>query len=541
VTDAGTTRRRFLAASAGTVGALAFGPGFWRSALAQGSVVAGPNPYGALQPPDANGLRLPPGFRSRIVARAHRPVTGTVYPWHVFPDGGATFPAADGGWVLASNSESLAASGAGSSAIRFRSDGSVADAYRILGGTNANCAGGPTPWGTWLSCEEYAGGHVWECDPQRAGQGTIRPAMGTFNHEAACVDPVGRHVYMTEDEPDGGLYRFTPARYPELSAGRLEIAVAAAAGHVGWRAVPDPSAITAPTRNQVAGTQRFRSGEGIWFDSGHVYVSTKGDNRVWDLDTATGRIEALYDAAAIGAGAPLRGVDNLTVTRAGELFVCEDGDNMEICLITRERTVAPFLRLEGAAAQGPAGQRNEMAGVAFNPAGDRMYFSAQRAYDFGVTYEVSGPFAGSGAAPAPAPASAPPTAGALTARAPHVTAARRVSVGWMRHPGYAVVVRTKTRGTAVIALRTSELGTVPGKRGSTDRPRHVTLAKTRKRVVPGRNVLRLRVGPRTAAKLRSRRATRARLTVQVRDEDGTVQVVTRRARVVPRRRRARSR
>src|SRR5215210_634516 len=143
----GTTRRRFLAAGAGTVGALAFGPAFWRGALAQGAAVAGPSPYGPLQAPDANGLRLPAGFRSRLIAQAGRPVAGTAYPWHVFPDGGATFPLADGGWALVSNSESLAASGAGASAIRFRRDGSIADAYRILAGTNSNCAGGPTPWG----------------------------------------------------------------------------------------------------------------------------------------------------------------------------------------------------------------------------------------------------------------------------------------------------------------------------------------------------------------------------------------------------------
>jgi len=530
-----STRRGFLAAGAGTLGGLAFGPAFWRSALAQGAVAAGPNPYGALQPADAQGLRLPPGFSSRIVARATEPVPGTAYPWHVFPDGGATFPLADGGWALASNSESFAAGGAGTSAIRFRADGSIADAYRILGGTNANCAGGPTPWGTWLSCEEHEGGHVWECDPSRVGQGIIRPALGTFTHEAACVDPVGRRVYLTEDKPDGALYRFQPERYPDLSAGRLEVAVTASAGQVAWQEVPDPSAITGPTRSQVPGTQRFNGGEGIWFDSGHVYFSTKGDNRVWELETATGRLDVLYDAAALGAEAPLRGVDNLTVTRAGEIYVCEDGGNMEICVITAQRVVAPFLRLEGAAAAGPAGTGNELAGVAFSPAGDRMYFSAQRAFSSGVTYEVRGPFAGAGAPPA---AGAPGGRPALVPGAPGFTlrAARRVSVGRLRRPGYGIVVNVPARSTVIAALRTSDLGRVPGKRGSTDRPRAVTLARTRKRLVAGRNVVRLKVGPRTAARLRKRRTTRARLTVQVRDEQGRVRVVTRRVRVVRRHR-----
>ena len=108
--------------------------------------------------------------------------------------------------------------------------------------------------------------------------------MGTFNHEAACVDPGGGHVYMTEDKPDGGLYRFTPTRYPDLSDGRLEVLLADG----GFAPVPDPSGITAATRHQVAGMKHFNGGEGIWFDSGHVYFSTKGDNRVWDLDVAHG-------------------------------------------------------------------------------------------------------------------------------------------------------------------------------------------------------------------------------------------------------------
>ena len=156
------SRRQLIVSGALAAGALAGSPRLLREALAA-PARAGVSPYGPLGAPDANGLMLPPGFSSRELARGLSQVAG--YPWPVFPDGQATFSTTDGGWILVTNSESLAPAGAGTSAIRFGPDGAIASAYRILGGTNLNCAGGPTPWGTWLSCEEHDAGLVWECDP----------------------------------------------------------------------------------------------------------------------------------------------------------------------------------------------------------------------------------------------------------------------------------------------------------------------------------------------------------------------------------------
>ena len=306
----------------------------------------------------------------------------------------ATFPADDGGWVLVSNSETFQG---GASAARFGADGEVRDAYRILDGTTQNCSGGGTPWGTWLSCEEVQGGLVWECDPAGKRRALSRPAMGTFKHEAAAVDPRRRRIYLTEDLMDGGLYRFTPARWRDLTEGTLEIAAVGSDGRVAWKRVPDPAARRAPTRRQVRGATEFKRAEGVWHDDGTIYVSTTGDHRVHAYDIAAERIEVIYDG--LGAGAtPLLRVDQLTANRAGEVFVCEDiaTEEIDIGLIDRAGRVSRFL-----SATGPDHAGSELTGVTFDPSGRRMYFSSQRAFGSGAApgpgaiYEVSGPFRGS--------------------------------------------------------------------------------------------------------------------------------------------------
>ncbi|MFG2542243.1 alkaline phosphatase PhoX [Streptomyces sp. NPDC048594] len=380
--------RRTLLRTAVVGGSAVLGGTLWRGAAYAAPAQPGSGPYGALGSPDANGLRLPAGFTSRVIARSGQKVPGTSYTWHSAPDGGACY--ADGtGWIYVSNSEVNPSGGA--SAVRFSATGAVTSAYRVLSGTRQNCAGGRTPWNTWLSCEEVDRGYVYETDPWGVKAAVRRDAMGRFKHEAAAADPVREVVYLTEDVTDGCFYRFRPTTWGDLSSGTLEVLVAGSAtsGPVTWARVPDPSGATA-TRYQVTGAKRFNGGEGCYYADDTCWFTTKGDNRVWQYDAAAQTVELAYDDSLVtSGGAPLTGVDNVTGSSSGDLFVAEDGGNMEICVITPNDVVAPFLRIDGQSG-------SEITGPAFSPDGTRLYFSSQRgtsgSSSGGITYEVRGPF-----------------------------------------------------------------------------------------------------------------------------------------------------
>ncbi|GAA2524054.1 MULTISPECIES: alkaline phosphatase PhoX [Streptomyces] len=381
-------RRTFLRATAVGGTSAVLGGTLWRGAAHAAPAQPGTGPYGPLGAPDANGIRLPAGFTSRVIARSGQRVAGTSYTWHNAPDGGACY--ADGsGWIYVSNSEINPSGGA--SAVKFSATGAITGAYRVLSGTRQNCAGGKTPWNTWLSCEEVDRGYVYETDPWGVKAAVRRDAMGRFKHEAAAADPVRKVVYLTEDVSDGCFYRFRPTTWGDLSSGTLEVLVAGSgtSGPVSWARVPDPSGATA-TRHQVSGAKHFNGGEGCYYANDTCWFTTKGDNRVWQYNASAQTIELAYDDSLVTGGtAPLTGVDNVTGTSSGDLFVAEDGGNMEICVITPADVVAPFLRVDGHSG-------SEITGPAFSPDGSRLYFSSQRgtsgSSSGGITYEVRGPF-----------------------------------------------------------------------------------------------------------------------------------------------------
>ena len=541
------SRRQLIVSGALAAGALVGSPRLLREALAA-PARAGVSPYGPLGAPDANGLMLPPGFSSRELARGLSQVAG--YQWPVAPDGQGTFSTLDGGWILVTNSEFLAPAGAGTSAIRFRPDGGIASAYRILGGTNFNCAGGPTPWGTWLSCEEHDAGLVWECDPAGKLTALARPALGVFNHEAAAVEPAGRKLYLTEDKPDGGFYRFTPTAYPDLAEGLLEVAAVAADGRVSWHEVPDPAPLPleTPTRKQVPEMTPFNGGEGIWHDGGVLYFTTKGDARVWAYDSRTGVLEILFDRAT-AMDSSLDAVDNITVSAAGEIFVCEDGGNMEIGLITPEREVSPFLRFTGDAHPVEGEFKSEVCGVIFDPSGTRLYCTSQRSYPPGpggpgpgAVYEISGPFrqpATPGSGPTFGPPAGERSSGPLRAAQDEskaevrVAVRRRIGRRRLLRRGLVVEVRAPAGAQVSVLLDSAELLREPAQDAAAARPRTVVLARRRFRALERARRPHLRLGPAARRRLsRRRRGFNARLLVTARLENGRRLSTVRRIRVL---------
>ncbi|MFD5743099.1 alkaline phosphatase PhoX [Streptomyces massasporeus] len=381
-------RRSLLRAAVLGGTSAALGGTLWRGAAYAAPAQPGTGPYGPLGSPDANGIRLPAGFTSRVIARSGQRVGTTSYTWHNAPDGAACY--ADGtGWIYVSNSEINPSGGA--SAVKFSSTGAITAAYRILSSTRQNCAGGKTPWNTWLSCEEVSLGYVYETDPWGTNAAVQRAAMGRFKHEAAAADPVRKVIYLTEDETNGRFYRFVPTTWGNLSSGTLQVMVAGSAtsGSFTWTDIPDPDGSPTATRSQVSGSKSFNGGEGCHYANDTVWFTTKGDNRVWQLNLLNNTYELAYDDSLVNGTAPLTGVDNITGASSGDLFVAEDGGNMEICVITPDDVVASFLRIDGQSG-------SEITGPAFSPNGTRLYFSSQRgtsgSSSGGITYEVTGPF-----------------------------------------------------------------------------------------------------------------------------------------------------
>ena len=449
----GLDRRQFLQNllfCAGSVPAATWLTACGTSALpaTEGTGPGGMNPdfrsnfadIGPLLPANADGIQLPAGFTSRVVAVANQPplASNPTFLWHTDPDGGTCFRTDDGGWIYVSNAEvrDLTVSGiaretvealtgfqGGVGALRFDADGNLIDAYAIQSGTTTNCSGGATPWGTWINGEEITDGYMFEASPLRDGGTAVRlDRFGRKAHEMVTVDPVGKAIYHTEDVTGSDrFYRtiFDPANWPDdgrpdMATGILQVLrvpgdlAAAFDGPVPIEWVNAVDDGTPQPDVYLEDSTIFGGNEGVYYLNGFVYFTTKPtgdpntDDVIWVIDTAANTIESIYSPADGPVGSPvdsaetrMTGIDNITMTLDGEMLVVEDGGDMRCMVLMPDRTTIPLLRLPGSA------DVTEVTGVAIAPTGDRIYVSSQRALEQGtpatfrtggVTYEIQMPF-----------------------------------------------------------------------------------------------------------------------------------------------------
>jgi len=431
----------------------------------QQSVFAG---YGPLVP-DPNPrpiIDLPPGFQYRIlIERGDHLSNGDAWPSQA--DGMAPFALPGGRTLLVVNHENAYRGEAnrvpveladvydreaagGTTALIVRPDLSLEHSYATSAGTVRNCAGGLTPWGTWLTCEEtehvpgspnsaatLRHGYTFEVlpyGPAGAYPQQLRlPALGRFNKEAAVVDPGSGIVYQTEDNAQGLLYRFVPnTQWPRgfgsyLAGGRLEAmrieqldrTWAGVPGRrpfrVGWVPIDDPDAIEVPTRVQgvLKGAHVFSRGEGMWWSGlGFVFTCTSGGleegGQVWRFVPSSGMIELLYEVSDRNE---MESPDNITVhPGSGDVYVCEDGPGTDfIRVVTAEGRAFPFGRVamttEDPRQKGLSGitdtvgevrgsppdgrMDGEDAGACFSADGRVLFFNIQAP---SMTIAVTGPF-----------------------------------------------------------------------------------------------------------------------------------------------------
>ncbi len=451
------SRRQFLKSAA----AVSIGFAGLHRHLAWGAPAPAPeNSFGPLVPDPGGILDLPEGFSYRVLARAGELMDdGLRLPGAA--DGMAAFPGPEGRVVLVCNQElspgskeagafgddnenlgklpkedlydwgqgQMPSLGGTTNIVYNAQTGAVERKFLSLAGTVRNCAGGPTPWHSWISCEETTQriegpiekdhGYNFEV-PATTEIGRAAPvplkAMGRFVHEAVAVDPRSGIVYQTEDTGDSLIYRYIPDAPGKLIAGRLQ--ALAVIDHPGldtrnWdKALVPPGEplavrwvdienVESPDNDlriqgfEGKGCARFARGEGMWYGRDAIYfVCTSGGRKkkgqifryhpsphegTADEGKAPGTLELFVEP---NDGDLVDNADNLTVSPFGDLIVCEDGSGEN--------------NLVGVT---PAGQiyrfghnrmnNSEFAGATFSPDGQVLFVNIQHP---GTTLAIYGPW-----------------------------------------------------------------------------------------------------------------------------------------------------
>ncbi len=461
-------RRSFLRnASAVTAGFSGLEQMLSGSALAQESKLS--SPYGELLRDPHKIIDLPKGFSYRVISRTgDRMNDGFKVPGQ--PDGMGAFSVGNNQVVLVRNHEighsryttgplpdnkqlpdnfdrSLCYDpgrfdaqpfvGGTTSVVYNTKTQEVETQYLSLFGTDRNCAGGITPWGSWVTCEEPADmtskwgkihGYCFEVPAgkkPKLHKPVALKAMGRFRHEAIAVHPSSGIVYLTEDRNDGVFYRFIPKTPGKLAeGGRLQAMVIRDKKGVDTRNWPQDKS-PFPLRQRMAvdwidledvesekdelrfeaiengGAAKFSRAEGIWYGSpaavgeetfyfactdgglnqkGQIFryfpSQHEGSN---EEAKSPGEVELYLEP---NDNAILKNADNLTISSWGELVICEDtsGDN-HLRAVNRKGEISTLAR--------NAMNSAEFAGACFDPSGDTLFVNIQSP---GVTLAISGPF-----------------------------------------------------------------------------------------------------------------------------------------------------
>lgn len=413
--------------------------------------------YGPLRPvADATTgmplLELPEGFRYLTFGWTGDPMDDgrRLPPLH---DGMAAFAGENGRVVLVRNHEIAAGpalegptydsmAGGGTTTTVFDPMSEKVVSTRVsLAGTVRNCAGGPTPWGSWLTCEESVlgpmepknplplqHGYVFEVAHDKDSNAKPIKDMGCFVHEAVAIDPQTGIVYLTQDRTQAGLYRYMPKTPGKLAeGGRLQMLAiygrsrfdtsrdqrAGATYDILWVDIPEPDQPHPGGRGGLGyGTGVLQQGldrggalfsrlEGATFGDGRLYVTATdgGDakmGQVWEIDPQRDRLRLIFESP----GAPtLNMPDNLTLSPRGGLVLCEDGTmTPAVHGLTRDGRIFRFARNNIKIDQPRNGltgdfSQREFAGATYSPDGKWLFFNAQTP---GITFAVTGPWADGG-------------------------------------------------------------------------------------------------------------------------------------------------
>ncbi len=383
------------------------------------SSIASTAGYGPLVKDPGGILDLPKGFQYRIISEEGGKLSDG-RPIPAMFDGMAAFPGKHNSTVLIRNHElsgnpSYPVEGknpynknetGGTTALVVGPDRKLEDEYITSAGTIRNCAGGTTPWGTWLTCEETLNrghGYVFEVDPDDP-EGNISKTpirdMGAFSHEATATDPETGIVYLTEDSSPSFFYRFIPNDRSQkvgalqkggtLQAAALEESSSTNAGvfdsgqnfSIVWKDVdPEKPSDDAIAKDCIQFSRlegAYFAGGVFWFDD--TSAGDKNLGRVYRYIPATNTLELFYESTDSN---DLEMPDNICITPWGDLWIAEDGGGVDrIVGLTPEGEAYTFAenRLNN----------SEIAGPTFSTDGKTFFVSIQSP---GITFAIWGPFA----------------------------------------------------------------------------------------------------------------------------------------------------